>query len=83
MYSVYLLGRKIIFLENIHPKHFYYKLAWEPSAAQFTKSYPRRLHAQIRFYRDFFSIKVDPLNLESQNQARNIPMGLPSFPIKI
>ena len=28
-----------------------------------------------------FVIKVDPLNLESQNQARKIPVALPSFPI--
>jgi len=30
-----------------------------------------------------FSVKVDTLNLESQNQAKNIPVGLPSSPIKI
>ena len=28
-------------------------------------------------------MNVDPLNLESQNQAKNIPVGLPSSPIKI
>ena len=26
---------------------------------------------------------MDPLNLESQNQAKNIPVVLPSSPIKI
>ena len=30
-----------------------------------------------------FVIKVDPLNLESQNQVKNISVGLPSSPIKI
>ena len=28
-------------------------------------------------------MKVDPLNLESQNQAKNIPVSLPRSPIKI
>ena len=27
-----------------------------------------------------FVIKVDPLNLESQNQAKNIPIAAPEFP---
>ena len=27
-------------------------------------------------FRVLFAIKVDPLNLESQNQAKNIPVGL-------
>ena len=30
-----------------------------------------------------FAIKVDPLNLESRNQAKNIPLAFPSSPIKI
>ena len=30
-----------------------------------------------------FSVKVDTLNLEFQIQAKNIPVGLPSSPIKI
>ena len=30
-----------------------------------------------------FAIKVDPLNLESQNQTKNIYVVLPSFQIKI
>ena len=30
-----------------------------------------------------FAIKIDPLNLESQNQAKNILVGLPSSLIKI
>ena len=34
-------------------------------------------------YREIFAIKVDPLNLESQNQTKNIPVGLSSSPIKI
>ena len=38
---------------------------------------------QFLFLVDRSVIKVDPLNLESQNQAKNIPVGLPSSPIKI
>ena len=30
-----------------------------------------------------FALKVDPLNLESQNKAKNIPVILSSLPIKI
>ena len=30
-----------------------------------------------------FAIKFDSLNLESQNQAKNISIGLPSSPIQI
>ena len=30
-----------------------------------------------------FVVNYDQLKLESQNQAKNIPMGLPSSPIKI
>ena len=30
-----------------------------------------------------FVVNYDHLNLESQNQAKNIPVVLPSFPIKI
>jgi len=30
-----------------------------------------------------FPYKVDPLNLESQNKTKNIPVVLPSSPIKI
>ena len=63
-------------------------LAWEPSTAKVTKSYFRRLPALERFERftgkiNFPYIKVDPLNLESENQDKNIPGGLPSSPIKI
>ena len=44
-------------------------LAWEPRAAQVSKSYSRRLPALERFLpgNKIFPIKVDPLNLESQN----------------
>ena len=56
-----------------------YILSWEPSAANVTKSYSRRLPALERFY---WETKFS-LNLESQNQAKNIPVGLPSSPIKI
>ena len=30
-----------------------------------------------------FALKADPLNLESQNQAKNIPVVPPSSPIKV
>ena len=30
-----------------------------------------------------FAIKIEPPNLESQNQAKNIPVVIPSSPIKI
>ena len=30
-----------------------------------------------------FAIEVDPINQKSQNQAKNILMGLPSTPIKL
>ena len=42
----------------------YYRQAWEPSVAQGTHSYYRRLQAlglKLRFQL-FFSIKVDPLS---------------------
>ena len=59
-------------------------IAWEPSVAQGTHSYSRCLPARGRKLRFslFFPIKVDPINLESQNQAKNIPVVLPSSPIK-
>ena len=56
----------------------YERLAWEHSAAKVTKSNSRRLPALKRFYRE-----SRPLNLKSQNQIENIPVGLPSSPIKI
>ena len=56
-------------------------LAGELSVAQGSHSYPRRLPAPCRKLQ--FSLKVDSLNLESHNQAQNIHVGLPSFPIKI
>ncbi len=35
----------------------------------------------MTIYRELnFAIKVDPLNLESQNQTKNIPVVLPRFP---
>ena len=62
-----------------------YILAWEPSAANVTKNYSRRLPALKRFYREnkFSLLNSTYLNLEPQNQATNIPVGLPSSPIKI
>ena len=63
----------------------YIILPWEPSVAQVNHSYSRRLPALGRFKRvtNFFAIKVDPLNLDSQSQANNIPLVVPSSPIKI
>ena len=62
----------------------WYTLAWEPSAAKVTKSYSRRLPALNDFTGKLkFVIKVDQLNVESQNQAKDLPVGLPSSPIKI
>ena len=58
---------------------FYDTLSWEPSATKVTQIYSRRLPAPERFYRE----KVDPLNLQSQNQAKNIPVGLSTSLIKI
>ena len=51
-------------------------LAWEHSVAKVTKSYSCRLPALERFYRETkFDIWDYPLNLESQNQAKNIPVS--------
>ena len=63
----------------------YSVLAWEPSAAKVTKSYSRHLPALEQFYPEskFSAIKAEPLNLEFQNKAKNIPVGLPNSPIKI
>ena len=62
--------------------HFIKHYAWEPTAALVTKSYLCRLPALERFYRETknFATKVDPHNLESQNQAKFIPVGLPRIP---
>ena len=38
-----------MFKQGVKRFNKYSILAWEPSAAQFTKSYPRRLPALIRF----------------------------------
>ena len=46
-------------------------LAWEPNVAQVSHGYSRRLPAlgcKLRFYL-FFLIKVDLLNLKSQNHS--------------
>ena len=63
----------------------YKTLAWEPSAAQVTKSFSRHLHALEQFYRetDFFLLETQSTYVESQNQAKNIPVGLPSCIIKV
>ena len=47
-----------------------------------THSYARRLPV-LGLKLRFFPIKVDPLNLESQNQAKNICVVLPSSPINV
>ena len=43
--------------------------------------YPR--YVVIMILAIFTNTIVDPLNLESQNQAKNIPVIFPSSPIKI
>ena len=54
------------------------------SVAQATHNYARRLPAVGLKLRLFFPIKVNPLNLESQNQFKNMSVILPSSsPIKI
>ena len=60
--------------------YYIYKQAWKSSAAQVSKSYSLRLPAFERFYREteFSLIKVDPLNLESQNQEHS--RGSSEFP---
>ena len=64
---------------------YHYQQAWEPSVAQVTYSYSRRLLAlghKLRF-EPFFTLKADLLNLESQNKAKNITVDLPSSQINI
>jgi len=60
-------------------------LAEVHGVAQGTPSYPRRLPALGRklWLKIFYHFKVDPLNLESLNQTKTIPVVLPSFPIEI
>jgi len=41
--------------------------------------YPR---LELNYDFSFFSSKVDPFNLKSQTETKNIPLGLPSYPIK-
>ena len=51
---------------------YIYKLSWQPSVAQVTHIYSRRLPAlgrKLRFQL-FFLIKVDPINLELLNQVK-------------
>ena len=61
----------------------YYYLLWNPALSRvliFTPTvYP---HLVLNYDLAFF-IKVDPLKLESQNQAKNIPVVLSSSPIKM
>ena len=56
-------------------------LVENPALPRVLKRHSRRLPELGR--KIFFPIEVDPLNLESQNQDKNIPMVLPSSPIKI
>ena len=56
--------------------HIYYILAWEPSVAQVTPAVYQHLVVNNDFRHD------SRLNLKSQNQARNIPVALPSSTIK-
>ena len=55
-----------------HLCNYISRLAWEPSVAQASHNYFHRLP-------DFgLKLRFDPLNLKSQNQAKNIPMGFPN-----
>ena len=56
---------------------FIHILSWKPSVAH---RLPAPCH-KLRFYL-FLTLKVDPLILVSQNQAKNILVILPSLPIK-
>ena len=62
-----------------------YILTWEASVAQGTHIYSRRLPALRRFLPEnqIYALKIDPLNLESKTQGKNIPVGLPNSQIKI
>ena len=70
---------QLYFLKKKHAKtetlklqiiRFYNILAWEPSSAKVIKSYSRRLpHLNDFTGKLNFPYKIDPLNLESQNQA--------------
>ena len=76
----------IVFIrQKVSQMSLYNRLAWKPSVTRGNHRYSRSLPALGRKLRFglFFSIKVDPLNLESLNQAKNIPVGLPSSPITI
>ena len=59
----------------------YSELAWELGVVQVTHRYSSRLPALCRKLR--FQIFFHPLNLEIQNQAKNIPVALFGNPIKI
>ena len=76
----------IVFIrQKVSQMSLYNRLAWKPSVTRGNHRYSRSLPALGRKLRFglFFSIKVDPLNLESLNQAKNIPVGLASSPITI
>ena len=62
---------------------FIYILAWDPALPKFLIATPMRLTGLGRYSAIFAPIKVDPLNLKSQNQAKKIPVVLPCSPIKI
>lgn len=51
--------------------------------AHFTVTPAVNPRLELNYDFSIFSSKVDPFNLKSQTQAKNIPMGLPSSPIKI
>ena len=55
------------------PLNFFTSLGTQPNFAQ----------VRFKWLFSYFSLYVDPLNLESQNQAENIPLLLPSSPIKV
>ena len=66
---------------NLRPGVVIYTLTWEPRAAQGSHSDSHWLPApchKSRFYL-FFPVKVDPLNLQSQNQVKTHSRGSPEF----
>ena len=58
-----------------------YLLVWEPSFVPDTHSYSPAVYPPlvINYYFSYFPWKVDPIKLDSINQAKNIPRGSPEF----
>ena len=81
-------GRSVYFLLLCKIIHLsiYKLLAWEPSVAQSTHSYSRRLPALFALFftgKLTFRCKSRPTQLRISKPIINISVGLPSTPIKI